>query len=180
MNRAIWKILLLVFVLAPSAARAQTEPADDHAHGMAESAHDEGSHAADGQEYAAPRNESMVLWLLRSLGWRYGLGLAFLGSVSFALSLLVVIRGGPYAGSALVFLVAMPLLFGLMGVIDGLMGSFTVMAHSSSAPKASEIAEGVSLSLVSAMAGIWAAAPAFLVATIGLLVRTLVGSRTAA
>jgi len=168
----MFRCIILALVLAstlslPQIAAAQDEPAHAHDAGFA-------------HEYEEmPRQQSMLMWTFNSLGWRYTLTLPLAGLVSFVLALILVIRGGPYAGPALLLVVLIPLLVGVLGFFDGMIVSFNVMATSQTAPKPSEIADGISTSLVTPAVGMFLMAPAYLVAMGGLIVRALAGERQA-
>jgi hypothetical protein len=122
-----------------------------------------------------PRRISMLSWTFRALGWTYTLALSLAGLIAFALALIIVIRGGSYAGSALVFVVPIPLLVGLLGFLDGLISGYQMLATPNSAPRPWEMAEAVSTSLVTPLVGMLLMAPAYLVATGGLIFRALMG-----
>lgn len=49
---------------------------------------------------------------------------------------------------------------GLLGTVDGMVASFTVIAESSTTPKPSELAAGISTALVTTLVGLWLAIPA--------------------
>ncbi len=49
---------------------------------------------------------------------------------------------------------------GLLGTVDGMVASFTVIARSSVTPKPSELAAGISTALVTTLVGLWLAIPA--------------------
>ncbi len=49
---------------------------------------------------------------------------------------------------------------GLLGTVDGMVASFTVIANSSVTPKPSELAQGISTALVTTLVGLWLAIPA--------------------
>jgi biopolymer transport protein ExbB len=49
---------------------------------------------------------------------------------------------------------------GLLGTVDGMVASFTVIAESSTTPKPSELAQGISTALVTTLVGLWLAIPA--------------------
>ncbi len=49
---------------------------------------------------------------------------------------------------------------GLLGTVDGMVSSFTVIARSSTTPKPSELAAGISTALVTTLVGLWLAIPA--------------------
>ena len=56
---------------------------------------------------------------------------------------------------------------GLLGTVDGMVASFIVIAQSTTAPKPSELAAGISTALVTTLVGLWLAIPA--IAIYGLL-----------
>lgn len=49
---------------------------------------------------------------------------------------------------------------GLLGTVDGMVQSFQVIATSSSQPKPSQLAEGISMALITTLVGLWLAIPA--------------------
>lgn len=49
---------------------------------------------------------------------------------------------------------------GLLGTVDGMVQSFQVIAQSSSQPKPSELADGISTALITTLVGLWLAIPA--------------------
>ncbi|MBS0209759.1 MAG: MotA/TolQ/ExbB proton channel family protein [Planctomycetes bacterium] len=51
-------------------------------------------------------------------------------------------------------------MFGLLGTVDGMVDSFTVIATSPTQPKPSQLAEGISMALVTTLVGLWLAIPA--------------------
>jgi len=53
-------------------------------------------------------------------------------------------------------------MFGLLGTVDGMVASFQVIARSSTTPKPSELAQGISMALVTTLVGLWLAIPAIL------------------
>ena len=117
------------------------------------------------------------MWYANSLGFWYSLFLPATGLFSFVLSLVLVIRGGRYAGAALVFVVALPLLIGAYAAVTGIIMSYQVIAMSVTMPKPSQVAEGYSLTLVALVVAFWVTMPSFLVAMFGLFLRTLIGER---
>jgi biopolymer transport protein ExbB len=52
---------------------------------------------------------------------------------------------------------------GLLGTVDGMVASFTVIASSPTTPKPSELAQGISTALITTLIGLWLAIPAILV-----------------
>jgi biopolymer transport protein ExbB len=51
---------------------------------------------------------------------------------------------------------------GLLGTVDGMVASFQVIAMSSATPKPSELAQGVSMALITTLVGLWLAIPAII------------------
>jgi biopolymer transport protein ExbB len=51
-------------------------------------------------------------------------------------------------------------MFGLLGTVDGMVQSFQVIARSTTQPKPSELAEGISKALITTLVGLWLAIPA--------------------
>jgi biopolymer transport protein ExbB len=51
-------------------------------------------------------------------------------------------------------------MFGLLGTVDGMVQSFTVIAEATTAPKPSQLAQGISMALVTTLVGLWIAIPA--------------------
>lgn len=118
--------------------------------------------------------QSFLHWFVSALGPKYLVLLPLAALIAFAVILVLVVRGrGWAAGAAAVLAVFMPLLVGLLGTIEGLILSYMVIASSDVTPKPSLIAEGISTSLVTAYAGLILTAPGFLLAVVGLFVRSL-------
>jgi len=53
-------------------------------------------------------------------------------------------------------------MFGLLGTVDGMVASFQVIARSSTTPKPSQLAQGISMALVTTLVGLWLAIPAIM------------------
>ena len=51
-------------------------------------------------------------------------------------------------------------MFGLLGTVDGMVASFQVIAKSTTQPKPSELASGISQALITTLVGLWLAIPA--------------------
>ena len=128
-----------------------------------------------GESIDAPmQQQSFLVWFISSLGWRYGLLLPLVAAIAFILTVIIVLRGrGPYATAALLLIVPMPLIVGMVGVVDGLMNSLMVIAMSSSSPKPSVFAQGISTSLVTAMVGFLLMFPSYMLAMLGMFARSL-------
>lgn len=117
--------------------------------------------------------ESYLMFLFRAMGIRYTVLLPAAAMLTFVLVLVLVLRGkGSTLPGALFFIVPLPLLIGCIGVVEGLLSSFQVIAASSSSPKPSEWAQGFSMMLVTGWIGALLTIPSYLVATIGLIARS--------
>jgi biopolymer transport protein ExbB len=53
-------------------------------------------------------------------------------------------------------------MFGLLGTVDGMVQSFQVIASSDTQPKPSQLAEGISMALITTLVGLWLAIPAII------------------
>lgn len=132
-------------------------------------------------EVAEPVRQSFLLFLINALGIRYAFLLPAAALVAFIVVLILVLRGkGPELVGALIFIVPLPVLVGILGTVDGMLASYQVIAMSDLAPKPSEVAQGISMSLVSAWIGLMLAVPGYLLAAVGLAVRALAGQRSSA
>jgi hypothetical protein len=121
-----------------------------------------------------PRQQSYLQFFFSALGIRYSFLLPLAALVSFVLVLIVVLRGkGSWMSAALVLLVPLPFYVGILGVIDGMLASLQVIAMSDTSPKPSALAEGISMSLVTALVGLWLSVPGYLLAVVGSIVRSL-------
>ena len=119
------------------------------------------------------QHKSRIMWMLETLGI-FGLLMVVAGVVAFALSLLIVTRGrGALAGAALVFIVPMPLMVALFAVFRSAISMFSVVAMSDVQLKASEVAGGIAECLFTPIVGLVVTIPAYMVAMIGLIVRSL-------
>lgn len=121
---------------------------------------------------AEPVRISFLGFIFRSLGFFYGPTLMFAGLFCFVLTLFVVIRGkGPFVSLALILIVSSPFLIGIMAAIGTLMTTYERIAMSSTSPKPSEIADGISIALVAPWFGMIMMMPSYAAAVIGSLVR---------
>ena len=121
-----------------------------------------------------PMQQSFLGWVFAALGFQYAVLLTLTGLLSFVIALIVVLRGrGPMAAAALLLIVHVPLLIGLFAAIQGAISSYTVIAVSSTAPKPSEVAMGISTALVAPMVAMILMIPGYAIATIGSIIRSL-------
>jgi membrane-associated HD superfamily phosphohydrolase len=130
----------------------------------------------DSAEPVVPR--SYLMWYCDSLGFRYAITLPLVGLFSFMMTIVLLVRcRGQLLGVSLAFVVAAPVLLGLIGTLSGVMAAYQVIGESSvlspPTPRFSEVAEGISMALVSMHVGLLLAFPSFGIATIGLVHRAL-------
>ena len=153
-------------------------PSDSHAESgehaiLAGHGHENGMMVED---IAPERSQNFLIWFIGALGWKYTLLLPASALLSFLLTAALVIAGkGKTTGAALGFIVAIPFLIGILGMIDGCIASFMVIAHSSASPKPSEWAAGMSTAMVTPLTGMTLMVPSYLLATVGLTIRALKG-----
>jgi hypothetical protein len=130
------------------------------------------------EEVAQPVRMSYLEFLFQSLGYRYALLLPAAAALAFVVVLILLLRGrGPAMVGAMLFVVPLPIFVGILGVVDGMLASFHVVAMSNTAPKPAEYAQGISMSLVSLWVGLLLAVPSFLLAAIGLIGQALAAGR---
>lgn len=121
-----------------------------------------------------PVRQSFLQWIFMALGLKYTLLLPLAAFVAFVLTLVILLRGrGPMAAAALIFIVPMPFVIGIYGAIEGQIAVYQVIAATAVQPKPSELAEGTSMALATPMVGMLLMVPAYLLATAGLIVRSL-------
>lgn len=122
---------------------------------------------------AEPVQQSFLHWAIMALG-PYAFLLPMAGLSCLVLALIVVMRGkGPMAIAFLVLIVHVPLLIGLFAAIQGGLSIYTMIAASSSAPRPSELAEGISTALVAPMVGMLLMVPGYAVSLVGSFIRSL-------
>jgi hypothetical protein len=120
--------------------------------------------------------EALGMQIFNALGWRYAMLLPLSALVSFALILILVLRGkGSAVPAALMLLVPLPIIVGVFGVVDGLMASFQVIARSNAAPTHAMYAQGIYMSLTTFLVGLLLAVPGYLLAVAVTFVRSLLG-----
>lgn len=130
-----------------------------------------------GGEEAQP---SLLTWLITSLGFWYTILLPLAGLLSFALAVVIVLRGrGPLAAASLILTVHVPLLVGLFAAIHGGIETCTVIATSAAAPRPSDLAEGISTALVAPLVGMLLMIPGYVTAAVGGFIRSLLASDAA-
>ena len=123
---------------------------------------------------AVAEPQSLLSWAFMGLGPIYLTLLLLAALSSFVLALIIVTRGkGGMASTALLFIIPLPFLIGIFATLQGSIHSFTIIAMSEAAPKPAEIAQGISLALVAPLVGLLLMVPAYAVAVLGSLVRSL-------
>jgi hypothetical protein len=116
--------------------------------------------------------ESLLEYFARSLGSIDVVLIPLLGLVSFALALVIVIRGkGPTVGPALVLTALLPTLYGLLSAVSGVIVNLLEISKSPTMPPPNIYAAAWSYGLVSLYCGIALGIPGYLTAMIGASVR---------
>lgn len=118
--------------------------------------------------------QSILTWAFKSLGPLY-IGLfAVCGGLALVVTLVLVLRGrGPLAAAGLVLAANMPLLLGLFGMFEGAIQSFSIIATSTTSPRPSDLAAGISTALMTPLIGLLISAPCYLLAIVGSVVQSL-------
>ena len=115
--------------------------------------------------------------MFMALGFPYVILLPLTGLLCFVFALIIVLRGkGPMAGASLILIVHIPLLIGVFAAIQGGIASYTIIAMSSSTPKPSEVAAGISTALIAPMVGMLLMIPGYATAALGSFVRSFVAN----
>jgi hypothetical protein len=119
-------------------------------------------------------NQSVLSWMLNSLGFFYGTVLPLTGFVIFVGACLVVgLNKRPSVIAAYLVFLPLPFLIGLFATFDGFIASFMIMSQGDSAPRLAEIASGISTGLFSSLVGLAVTFPSLFVLAFGLLIRTI-------
>jgi hypothetical protein len=133
------------------------------------------------EEFAMPPEmnehvpQSRFMWMISSLG----VNTAFLplaALVAFAVVLVLILRGkGPEMVGAILLVVPLPMYVGLWGAVGAIVASGAVIALADVDVKQSELWGGISEMFVNIQVAMLLTVPAFLLATIGLVIRALKG-----
>ena len=125
------------------------------------------------EELAQPMQQSRFMWMLSAMGFEVIFLLAA-AAIAFAVVLLMILRGkGPAMVGAILLIVPLPLYVGLMGALKGIVASSSVIALSDASLKQSEIFMALAEMFLLIRVGAFLTIPAFLLATVGLIVRAL-------
>jgi hypothetical protein len=120
------------------------------------------------------QQHSPLVWLFKALGFRYVVFLPFITLLALVLAIIAIRRfKTPVLTALLLAVVPLPLFYGAMATIDGMLASMQVVMLSSATVKPSELAEGGSLSLVSLQVGLVLSLPVYLLAVTALAYRAL-------
>ena len=127
-----------------------------------------------------PRPEKpFVIWLFQAMGIRYTLWLPMFTMLAFVLAILAIWKfKTPYLTPLLLAVVPMPIFIGAVGVIDGLVARWQVVALGGATPRASEMADGAAMSLVTLQVGLFLAMPVYLLAVVALCFRAFAQRET--
>jgi len=123
---------------------------------------------------AEPVQRSLLSWIFQSVGPFYLFAILIIALLSLALTVILVIRGrGPMASASLLLVVHAPFWLGLIAALQGSISAYMVIATSPSAPKPSEIAEGISMALMCPLVALTSMIPIYAVAVIGSFLRAM-------
>jgi hypothetical protein len=128
------------------------------------------------EHFEPPEMQQMspLAWLLRALGFRYTVFLPFIAILALVLAIIAIGRfKTPVLTALLLAVVPLPLFYGAMAMIDGMMASMQVIMLSEALVKPSELAEGGSLSLVSLQVGLVLSLPVYVLSVVALAYRAL-------
>ncbi len=124
-----------------------------------------------------PVRQSLLGWIFSSLGFPLLVILLMAGLLSFFVAFAIVLRGrGPMAVASLLLVVHVPLLIGIYAAIRGATNAYMVIATSSTTPKPSELAVGISSALIAPTVGMILMTPGYAVALVGTFVRAMASS----
>lgn len=122
---------------------------------------------------AEPIRRSFLGFVCNALGVQYTILLPLAGLICFLLALILVLRGrGPMAAAGLILIVHVPFLLGVFAALQGGIASYTVIATSTTTPKASDVAAGISTALVAPLVGMLLMAPGYAIAALGASIRS--------
>lgn len=128
---------------------------------------------------AEPVQQSFLSWMMESVGPVYLIVLVLLGLLLLIGGSIVVLASRrPGVIAACLAFVPLPLLIGLLGMLQGMLQSFSIVATSSVQPKPSELAAGYSAAMMTPLLAIAVTIPGLLVLATGLLVRSIIAART--
>lgn len=121
-----------------------------------------------------PVGSSFLHWMYLALGVKFSILLPLAGIVACAMTAFLVVRGrGPFAATATVLMVTLPLWVGLYGALESLITSYRIIGAAADGPKLNETADAFFWSLAAPLVGVLMMIPAFLAAVIGSTVRAL-------
>ncbi len=127
----------------------------------------------DEPELIEPVQQSFLSWIIESISVPFTLLLLLSGIACFVTALILVRRSkGPMAAAALVLVVHIPLFIGVLAALFGVLHALRTIA-TSTAPRPTDYAAGVSAVLFGPIAGIAMSAPGYAVAVIGAFLRSV-------
>ncbi len=124
-------------------------------------------------DLARPVAQSGYMWLVHMLGLN-AIILPLVALIAFAVVLVLLRRGkGPAMVGAILLVVPLPLLIGLLSAVRGIVSSASVIAIADIDIKQSELFAGIADTCAHIAIGMLLSIPAFLLASVGLIVRAL-------
>lgn len=122
--------------------------------------------------------QSALSWFVDALGPFYLVVLPLLGLLLLFGGLMVVIASRrPAVIAACLAFVALPLLLGLLGMLQGMVESFTVISTTLTQPRPGDIAAGFSSAMVVPLVSLIVTLPGYLILATGLVFRTATTAR---
>ncbi len=119
--------------------------------------------------------QSLLEYYYWALGLKYAIALPLAAAFSFVMTAIVVLRGrGAPAIAAILLLAPLPVYLGMMAAADGFVASGRVIALGPVAPNPAELVHGFCMAMAPISVGMFLAIPGFLVASMGMLIRSLV------
>ncbi len=114
-------------------------------------------------------------WFFHALGLHFAVVLPLLGVLAFVLAGIAIRKfKAPALTAILVVVVPLPLYYGAVGMVDGIISSMMVISNTDSVIRSTDLAEGGAMSLVSLQVGLILSLPAYILAVIALIYRALI------
>jgi hypothetical protein len=121
-------------------------------------------------ELPRPRRETLLAWVYKSLGIRYSVLLGG-SSLLTLIGAVMIVRAArhPAPLAAYMFVVAIPMMIGFIGGLDGMIIAFSVLAD----PTPQQYWQGAAQAIVAPLVGMLLAAPSYLLIAGAVVVKCL-------
>jgi hypothetical protein len=161
--------ILIVFLVACVGLVSDTNQAQIPTVAEAQAENDEAPPGFD-DESPAPRKVSNLVWIYKSLGIRYSVLLGGSSLLTFVGAVMIVRAARqPAPLAAYMLIVAIPTIIGVVGGLDGMIITFSVLAD----PQPHHYWGGLAQAIVAPLVGILLTAPSYLLVSAALVLRTL-------